>query len=98
MAQHVEQLVQMMQAEKKAREYDYTQAQARIRELEDHLGEIEEENINLQNQIYEQKVARSSNKHETHSQVSGMHKESIEADGNLPDSLNNSPVHSKAPS
>jgi hypothetical protein len=55
--------MQMLEAEKKAREHDYGQAQARIRELEDHLGEMEEEHMNLQNQMYEQKV--SQNKHET---------------------------------
>ena len=92
MGQTIEQLKSMMQAEKKAREHDYGQAQGRIRELEEQLAEFEEEHINLQNKIYEQKVAQ--NKHETHSQIS-MHKESVEVDGNHPDSLNNSPVPSK---
>ena len=42
-----------MQAEKKAREHDYATTQGRIRELEEQLGEYEEERINLQNKIYE---------------------------------------------
>jgi hypothetical protein len=37
----------MLQAEKKAREHDYGQAQGRIRELEEQVAEYEEENINL---------------------------------------------------
>lgn len=57
MNQTIEQLKSMLQAEKKAREHDYGQAQGRIRELEEQLGEFEEEHINLQNKIYEQKMA-----------------------------------------
>lgn len=33
--------------------------QGKIRELEDTLGEYEEENMKLQNQLYEQKVEAS---------------------------------------
>jgi polyhydroxyalkanoate synthesis regulator phasin len=47
MGQTIEQLKSMMQAEKKAREHDYGQAQGRIRELEEQLAEFEEEHINL---------------------------------------------------
>ena len=43
-------------AEQKAREQDYQSAQNRQKELEEQLGEYEEENMNLQNNIYEQKV------------------------------------------
>ena len=51
-----EQYQRLYQQEQRAREQESFQLQQKVRELEDQLGEYEEDNMNLQNQMYQQKT------------------------------------------
>lgn len=54
--QHEEKLLRQLEFEKECRGQDTEHYQAEIKDLQEQIGEYEEETMNLQNQLYQLKL------------------------------------------